>query len=292
MKYADTFIIGAAKSATTTICKILRNHPQVCFCQKKEPCFFAFDEEYNKGLEYYGALFTPTENTKVTIDGSTAYSRCTVYPEVAQRIYQIEPNAKFVYMMRHPVDRAYAHYKHRWLVEVHPGEPFRETFEEYVEHDPMCIDDSLYKLQLDAYLQYFSKEQFLLCLTEDLKEDFVGLMSRVCAHLDIDQIEQSYIEKEKETKVNDSNKVRERIIKNQIRTSPLAQSLRLVTTPELRQWLYDNILSKTNLVKKAEQSFTPEPMKPETREKLINYYSDTIAWVEETLGKKLPHWYR
>lgn len=290
LKYTNAFIIGAAKSATTTVAKVLRDHPQVCICTPKEPSFFAFDEEYDKGLEYYNSLFKPTDETKVTLEGSTTYSRCTIFPHTAQRIYQVTPKAKFIYMMRHPVDRAYAHYKHRWLREVHPGKPFTETFEEYVKHDPMCTDDSLYKLQIDAYLKYFTEEQFLFCLTEDLDKDFLGLIDKICQHLEIEKLDQSTLQET--VKVNDSNKVRDIIVKRQIRSSPLVKAIRVVTTPQLRQWSYNNILSKTSFIKNLQKSFTPLPMKPETRQQLIDYYSDTIAWVEETMGRKLPHWYK
>jgi len=290
-KYTNAFIIGAAKSGTTTLCLILGNHHQVCFPGNKEPSFFAFNEKYQKGIEYYYSLLKPTDETTLIIDGSTPYSRCTIFPEVAQRIYQVAPQAKFVYMMRHPVDRAYAHYKHRWLIEVNPGKLFTETFEEYVEHDKMCIDDSLYKLQIEAYLKYFTKEQFLFCLTEDLNNDLSGLMQRICSHFEIEEMSQSYLEEKKNTKVNDSNKVRDRVVKNKLSSSPLAKTLRLVTTAEVRKWIYDNILSKTDIVKKTEKSFIPPKMKPETRQKLIEYYSETTSWVEETIQRKLPHWY-
>ncbi|ELR97665.1 sulfotransferase [Gloeocapsa sp. PCC 73106] len=286
VQYANSFIIGAAKSATTTIFSILKNHPQVSFCQPKEPCFFAIDQEYEKGLEHYSSLFKPTKTSKVILDGSTAYSRCTVFPNAAQRIYEAVPEAKLIYLMRHPVDRAFAHYKHRWLVELHRGQPFTETFEEFVKHDKMCIDDSLYKLQAEAYLKYFAQEQLLFCFTEDLQKTPLDLVTRVCDHLQIGNITPS------ELKTNENSKVRDRIIKNKIRSSSWVKSLRYLTTPELREWLYDNIISKTSIVKKAEQSFTPVPMKTETRRELIEYYSETVAWVEQITQRKLPHWYK
>lgn len=287
------FMIGAAKSGTTTIHKILMQDPQICCPIKKENSFFAEDELYANGMEYYESLFnSPNENTKVILDSSTPNSRFTIFPHVPERIHRAFPQAKFIYIMRHPVDRAFAHYKHRWLREVHPEQPFTETFEEFVAHDPMCVDDSLYKSQVEHYLQYFPIDRFFFALNEDLAADTLGLIQKICAHMGIDCLPEIYNETTLSRRYNDSQKIRQNVVKQKLKKQPIVQFARNFVPSGGRDWLYRQFIAKTSLVAKQEEAFTPLPMKPETRKQLIEGYQEHIAWVENLLGRQLPHWYK
>jgi len=291
-KIANVFIIGAAKSGTSHLCALLNRHSQICVNKSKEPCFFAYDSEYQKGLEYYSDGFSEaTDEHKVLIDGSTPYSRCTVFPNVPERIFKAVPDAKFVYVMRHPIDRAFSHYTHRWMKEVHPGESFSETFEEYVEHDRMCIDDSLYKLQVEQYLEYFPIDRFLFLLTEDLNPNWEETLKKICDHIGIDY---EPIENEQSNKSNvasDFRSVQARnTITSKLKAIPGVSLLASIMPRSFRQWIYSQGLRKLNLYKKELSRFTPKPMRPETRQRLANHFEESITWVEQTLNKDLSAW--
>ena len=49
-------IIGAAKSATTTLTTILPKHPDIFISKPKEPKFFG--RYYNKGWDWYASRFS------------------------------------------------------------------------------------------------------------------------------------------------------------------------------------------------------------------------------------------
>lgn len=289
LSYPKTFVIGAAKSGTTSLCNWLRDHPQVFLPRNKEPAFFAWDERYQKGLEYYASLYQQAREHQILLDGSTPYSRCTVYPETVQRLFAAVPEAKFVYIMRHPVDRAFSHYCHRWLKEVRKGEPFTESFEDYVPTDPMCVDDSLYKLQVEQYLKYFPIERFRFFLTEDLRKKKVEILQEVCRHFEIDDsLENFNLEKPSS---NVSSDFREILVKRKLRNLPLVKSILPLIPSGTKEWVYSNILRKTSVVENTVEAFKPIPMKPETRQELIEHYRETIEWVEDLMERKLPHWY-
>ncbi|MEC4802622.1 MAG: sulfotransferase [Jaaginema sp. PMC 1079.18] len=290
LAYPKTFIIGAAKSGTTTICNVLKDHPQIHLPETKEPSFFAWDEQYEQGLEHYAALYEEAEEGQILLDGSTPYSRCTVYPEAARRIFEAVPDAKFVYLMRHPVDRAFSHYCHRWLKEVRKGEPFTETFKEYVQNDPMCIDDSLYKLQIEQYLQYFPKNRFLFLLTEDLGKDKIELAQKICRHFGIDDARENFDSGQANSNV--TSEYREILVKNTVRDFPLIKLVKPLLSSSTKEWLYNNVLRKTSFVNKKVSGFKPIPMASETRQELLEFYRETTQWVEELTGRDLPHWYQ
>jgi len=260
----------------------------IAISTQKEPCFFSRDSEYQKGFEYYASLFPKVEDDVILMDGSTEYSRCTMFPAVARRIFESTPEAKFVYVMRHPIDRAFSHYVHRWTREVHCGEPFRETFEEFVKHDTICTDDSLYKMQVERYLQYFPIDRFLFLLTEDLDADPVGCVRRILAHVGVEVSESLEISQER---ANEAGNLREILVQKQLKKQPWIQALRPLIPKGAREWLYRNVLQRTSLYKFREKSLIPQPMLPETRRQLADYYKETVEFAEELVNRKLPHWY-
>ena len=96
------------------------------------------------------------------------------------------PNAKLIYVMRHPVERAYSHYVHRYTKEIHPGQPITKGFEEFVATDPMCIDSSDYMQQIEQYLEWFPRESILFLLTETLESDPSELLQETFRFLGVD----------------------------------------------------------------------------------------------------------
>ena len=53
----DFIVIGAMKSATTTLHEQLARQPGIFMCHPKEPNFFSDDENYARGWGWYGSLF-------------------------------------------------------------------------------------------------------------------------------------------------------------------------------------------------------------------------------------------
>ncbi len=110
MRLPDFIIIGAAKLGTTTLYNYLSLHPQICMSPVRETEFFAKDEKYIKGLEWYGSFFSNASPHQVCGEKSVTYTIVSKFPEAVPRIAQVLPNVKLIYIMRHPVDKAYAFY--------------------------------------------------------------------------------------------------------------------------------------------------------------------------------------
>jgi hypothetical protein len=113
----NLFLVGAAKSGTTTFYKILGQHPEVFVGDKKEPHYFARDlftpsNKYSKKLtltlEEYEQNYVKAQDEKYLLDASVYYM---YFEECAQRIFDYNPNAKIIMICREPVSRFYSHYK-------------------------------------------------------------------------------------------------------------------------------------------------------------------------------------
>jgi len=50
-------LIGSMKAGTTTLFNYLAQHPGIAGAEPKEPGFFAFDETFDQGRDWYDGLF-------------------------------------------------------------------------------------------------------------------------------------------------------------------------------------------------------------------------------------------
>ncbi|MCZ6773756.1 MAG: sulfotransferase [Proteobacteria bacterium] len=107
-------IIGAMKCGTTSLFRILAQHPEIAPSREKEPEFFSDEAIFACGMDWYLDLWEwdPARH-KIALEASTGYSKTPFRPGVAKRISEVE-NAKFrfIYMMRNPVDRIVSHTRH------------------------------------------------------------------------------------------------------------------------------------------------------------------------------------
>lgn len=107
----NTFLIGAAKCGTSALAGYLGSHPGVFFCNPKEPRYWCRDllgdMRYNRSsapvetLEGYQSLFAGAKDEPVIAEGSTLYLRSEV---AVPEILAFNPDAKFLVMLRNPVD--------------------------------------------------------------------------------------------------------------------------------------------------------------------------------------------
>jgi len=103
----NVFIIGAPKCGTSSMAAYLSEHPNVCMSTPKEPTYFSNDLWQNtKNIDDYAHYFSHlNENHKVICDATPIY----LYSKVAiQNILKYQPSAKFIIMLRNPVDAAYS----------------------------------------------------------------------------------------------------------------------------------------------------------------------------------------
>ncbi|MGB3561069.1 MAG: sulfotransferase domain-containing protein [Geitlerinemataceae cyanobacterium] len=184
LRLPEFLIIGAAKSGTTTLFEYLKRHPEISLSSIKEPNFFGMDENYAKGLDWYSSVFSSAQPHQVCGEASTDYAKFPKFPKTAQRIAQTVPEVKLIYLMRNPVNRAYAYYRHL-------GRKFkvRETFEEHIAHTKICLESSDYMVQIENYLQFFPKESFLFLLMDDLIERPEETLPKICRFIGVDDID-------------------------------------------------------------------------------------------------------
>jgi hypothetical protein len=188
----DFIIIGAMKSATSTLHKQLSAQPGIFMSTPKEPNFFSDDPIYKKGLGWYLGLFSEAEADAICGESSTHYTKLPDYPYTIQRLKDAVPNPKLIYVMRHPVDRLISHYMHQWSEGV-----ITCDINQAIDRYPELISYSCYNKQLTPFIDTFGKGALMLMLFNDLKSSpqvlleligkFIGVADPTSLRWDFDE---------------------------------------------------------------------------------------------------------
>ena len=288
----DFIIIGAAKSGTTTLYKYLCRHPQIFMSTPKEPDFFAVDAHYAKGMEWYSSLFAQAKPGQICGEASTTYSRWQQHPHAAARIAKALPNVKLIYIMRHPIDRAYSFYLHRLKGARHKPElAVLKTFEKTIAQQSEFLDSSYYLEQIERYLQFFPRESFLFLLLEDLYQQPAATLKKILRFINadpnIDLIQDGLV------KANKANDHPEWLVKKQLmaplKAIPGVGLLSKILPVEARDRAY-SIVKKISYQKWQERQYVPPAMESATRDRLLNLYHQPNQELANFLNRDLSHW--
>ena len=174
----DFVIIGAMKCGTSTLHAQLAAQPQFFMSEPKEPNYFSNDENYAKGEAWYRGLFKNAREGAIKGESSTHYAKLPTYPKTIDRLAALIPDAKFVYVMRDPVERLISHYIHEWTQGV-----ITCPIDEAIDKHPELIAYSRYAYQLQPYVARFGRKRILTVAFEEMTASPDATLQRVAAFL-------------------------------------------------------------------------------------------------------------
>ncbi|MEJ3745126.1 sulfotransferase [Actinomycetes bacterium KLBMP 9797] len=111
----DFLIIGGQRCGTTSLFNYLAAHPQAFPASRKEVQYFSI--HYGRGERWYRGHFPAPMAGRQTFEASPYY---LFHPRAAERVAATLPDAKFIALLRDPVERAYSHYLHTRSYGVEP----------------------------------------------------------------------------------------------------------------------------------------------------------------------------
>lgn len=176
----DFMIIGAMKSGTTDLASKLAHHSRVCFCEKKEPHFFNASKDWASRLVEYHRLYAPLPG-QICGEGSTSYSDLGTYPNVVDRLYEYNPNLKFIYLVRDPIDRIKSQYAHRLM----RGTAHMDPEQEFEQRRMRYVSQSSYGQTLKRYGEAFGYDRILTVGFETYVREMSRESQRVCEFLEL-----------------------------------------------------------------------------------------------------------
>jgi hypothetical protein len=206
MALPDLFIVGAPKAGTTALHAALAGHPGLHMSPVKEPKFYLCDgrpplrqsgpgdnhslREWVWRRDRYEALFDGAPTGALKGESTPFY----LWSQDAQRrIARDVPNAKFVAIVRDPVDRAYSNWTHLWSDGLEPIGDFveacgHEAGRVHAGWAPFWRYRGLgrYGEQVDHLLTLFPRDQVHVLRYRDLAEDPTSSLTRIAEFLGID----------------------------------------------------------------------------------------------------------
>jgi hypothetical protein len=152
----DFIVIGAMKSATTTLHEQLARQPGFLMSRPKEPNFFSDDHMYARGWRWYSSLFASAGEADLCGESSTHYTKLPDYPRTVARMVRELPRVKLIYVMRHPIERLMSHYVHE-LTTGHIKIDVHDAIDRHHE----LIEYSRYAMQLGPFVDAYGFENIL-----------------------------------------------------------------------------------------------------------------------------------
>jgi len=200
----DFLIVGAPRSATTSMQIYLRQHPQVFFPRRKEVHYFGSDlTRFSRGFWFveseaeYLDLFRQARPEQLVGEASAMYLQST---RAAEEIARFNPRMRIIIQLRNPIDVIYSHHGHLlWAANEDlndferalAAEPDRAAGRRIPRHaimlDPLLYRETTrYASQVQRYFDAFGHENVHVVIYDDITSDAARAYRGVLDYLGID----------------------------------------------------------------------------------------------------------
>jgi len=300
------FVIGVVKGGTTSLYHYLNQHPEVYLPPIKETNHFAakdisekdflpgyaqdvsinLDKYIKGGMKevihiahvnedrHYEGIFSKVTTEKAIGEISNSYMIC---PSSAKAIYDYNPSAKILVVLRNPIRRAWSQFLMNLREAKSEASNFIKELQEDHAQDPkgwgvnhQYLELGKYAGQLKRYFDLFGKENVLPLFFEDYKSHPEEVLKQVCAFLTIDaSFEFDFSEKSNASALPRNAGLNKFLVKSGIITA--AKNL---TPKPLRQKLAGALYTDKNM----------PTLSDEDSDWLKNYYADEVKNLSELLN--------
>jgi hypothetical protein len=292
MKRPNFFILGAPKCGTSSLARWLSTHPQIYVSPVKEPHWFNKDHGYDgvRALEEYEALFSGADDSHTAVgEASATY----LYSEVALvEILQYSPTAKFIAMLRDPVEMAPALHGQLLLSGDENIDDFEEAWRAQTDRrlgsriPKWCVEPRFLLYgdacslgrQMERVYSVVPRERVLVLFLDDLRKDPREVYDRVLTFLSVRNDGRNRFEA-----YNLAKKLRSKRLLRYLRAlGKVKQALRL-----RKGFGVLSALGRLNAHMQPRTQLT-QAMKQE----LVNYFRSDVTKLARLTDRDLSHWLR
>ena len=209
-RWPDFFVAGAPKAGTTALHAALRDASGVALSRVKEPKFFLCDGsppsrrghrgpgDAHSRREWVWSRSAYLDLWSGSPDGALRGESTPFYlfdRDAHRRIARVAPEAKFIVLLRDPVDRAYSNWMHLWSDGLEPESDFLAAVDAEDRRTGAgwapfwrYRDLGRYGEQLHHLLQHFDRRQVLAIRYRDLVDEPASTVDRVLQFLGLPAI--------------------------------------------------------------------------------------------------------
>ncbi len=273
--YPDFFIVGAPRCGTTSLHEYLNQIPDVFMCTKECGFFSTYSNGRVESYDEYYNLFSTAESNQLIGESTAIYLRD---PETPKKIYQANPNAKIIFMLRDPIERAFSHYL-MYVKNGYENLPFSKKLEKYIENKAndnfhnYIIMPSYYFNSINEYIRIFGKDNVKIIIYEEFAKKTKKIVTEILDFLNLDVELPTNLSK----KYNDFS-------------HPLGKSQNFIISNKLSKTLGKKFLPKSTRVS-IKNLLSDKKSKPELTQndisKLSNLFNVDVKNIQNLISNKL-----
>jgi hypothetical protein len=309
------FLAGVPKSGSTSLNRYLEQHPDIYMSPVKEPHYFAdeirfenFSPEFQRlaaqtqrtlreflagpmtgrcsagpveAWDDYVRLFANVRNERAAGEASVCYLWS---PTAARNIVARLPDAKFLIVLRNPVDRAFSQYKHM-LSFARRHVTFREHFQAYRASQSTKFSElypflefGFYGEQVERLFTMVPRERVGIWFYEDFCRDAAGMLREIFAFLGVDdRFVPDFAERHMEPRIPRSYEAH-----RFLRGTGLWRAARAVLPATARARLRSAVFASNRQI----------VLDSTERGLLEDFYRDDVQKLSALLNRDLTHWLR
>jgi hypothetical protein len=298
MRKPNFFIVGAPRCGTRSMYEYLKAHPEITTpIYQKEPHYFGTDfksrrfDRFRGNEAKYLALFAHGADRKRIGEASVFY----LYSKLAaQEIYQYNPEAKIIAMLREPVSMLHSYY-YRLLknqdetiddfAQALVAEPDRKAGKRipktlYLMPEALYYSEIVkFSEQLTRYFDLFGRENTHVIIFDDFKADTPGVYRSTLDFLEVDSSFQPDL-----TPLNPNSRSRSLLLRRLMRNEALVSvgyRVRRISLPvfvAFKRW--------------NARPVPRELLDPALKSRLQQQFKPEIERLSELLGRDLSAWYQ
>jgi hypothetical protein len=301
--FPDFFLIGAPRSGTTSLSRYLADNPQVCFSRPKEPHYFSLLSPHasldDLATAYLSQYFSHCGGGYKAIgEGSTSYLYA---PYALRRISSVNPRAKFIAILRNPLDMLPSYHLRLRFTIMEDVEDFAtawrlqdvrargERIPKYCLAPLLLLYREVAKFgeHVERLYHLAGRDRSLVLLFDDLVRDPGTVYKQVLAFIGVDDDGRTRFQRKLQSKFYRYRWLQQLLYASLGRKGPFVDTLfRRMNKKKAsgrKSWLKP--LARWNTI-----NVRPDPLDPTMRKILRDTFATDVDKLSQLLQRDLSHW--
>lgn len=298
----DVLIVGAPKAGTSALHTALARHPRVFASRIKEPKYYMCTDapppayrgpgdahsqrEWIWRARDYQTLFAGAPEDALRLESTPFY---LYLPHARRRLAEELPQARFIAVIRDPVDRAYSNWMHLWVDGLEPEADFVTAWRLEAARIRAGWAPFWHYRQLGRYGEQLADlcarvgpERILVLRYRRLVDEPAATLNQVCAFLGL---ETGLID----TIPADNSRP---FVRPGLRSAVLGRAIRAGSAAgsHVRPELWRQAAKPFYRALQAGQPGQRPRLRPDIRAELVDDFGDDVALLENLLGESFADW--
>jgi hypothetical protein len=294
------FVVGAPRCGTTALSKALAGNPRISFSKPKEPHYFLENRpgmsDYDLRQQYLSRYHHDlTADHQAIGDGSVSY---LYEPEAIRRVLAFDPRAKFIVLVRNPVEMMRS-YHSRMLFQLDEDEvDFARAWDLQASRaagqqiPKRCRDVRLLQygnlgklgMHLERLFEIAGRERCHVIVFDDFIQDTRAIYLRALEFIRVDDDGQVRFKRKRETSGFKYRWLQQFVM------NPPSWAFRLLAISDARMLKRLKGLRKRIKTLNSRDSEQRQILTEEMRATLRDYFAEDVAKLSGLLSRDFSHW--